>query len=178
MGSFLASGVIVIGTLAAIAWAPWPQGAAEETWVYPKQRYVEFGQLYGSARGFVSTRRAPGFTIYPADGAAPSFQVRCRGAVVLQVESTTLSLALRLPADALERAPETEALYLNLQQLMMFAQVEGVSIPDGQARPWWGAGPAVPEDERCALPSGGRLIDWYRAVRSVVWALVERDRFW
>ncbi|AWH17635.1 hypothetical protein C1922_10125 [Stenotrophomonas sp. ZAC14D2_NAIMI4_7] len=178
MKSFVASGVIVIGALAAIAWLPWPQGTAEATRAYPKAGFVEYGQLYGSAHGFVSTRRAPGFTVYPADAAAPSFQVRCRGVVVLQVESTTTAVTLRLPADALQRAPETEALFLDLQQLMMFAQIEGVSIPDGYARPWWKAGPAVPEDERCALPSGGRLIDWYRAVRSVVRALVVRERFW
>lgn len=78
----------------------------------------------------------------------------------------------------LQRAPETEAPYLDLQQLMAFNQIEGVSIPDGRARPWWRAGPAVPKDERCALPSGGRLMDWYRAVRSVLWALVEPARFW
>ncbi|WP_127564015.1 hypothetical protein [Stenotrophomonas indicatrix] len=96
----MASGLMVIGALAAIALLPWPQSAAEEKWVYPKAGFVEFGQLYGSAHGFVSTRRATGFTIYPADAGAPSFQVRCRSFPVLKVESATTTVSLRLPADA------------------------------------------------------------------------------
>ncbi|AWH30917.1 hypothetical protein C1931_19325 [Stenotrophomonas sp. YAU14A_MKIMI4_1] len=172
MRSFLASGLMVITALAAIACLPWPQSAAEQKWVYPKMGFAEFEKLYGSAHEFVSTRRATGFTIYPADAVAPSFQVRCKGFPVLRVERTKPTVALRLPADALQRAPESEALYLDLQQLMALNQIEGVSIPDGRARPWWRAGPRVPKDERCALSSGGRLMDWYRAVRSMLSALV------
>ncbi|AWH21515.1 hypothetical protein C1933_09960 [Stenotrophomonas sp. ZAC14D2_NAIMI4_6] len=168
MRSFVPSALMVIAALAAISLLPWPQSAAEETWVYPKMEFAEFEKLYGSAHEFVSTRRATGFTIYPADAVAPSFQVRCKGFPVLRVERTKPTVALRLPADALQRAPESDTLYLDLQQLMAFNQVEGVSIPDGRARPWWRAGPPVPKDERCALPSGGRLIDWYRGLRSVV----------
>ncbi|AWH25388.1 hypothetical protein C1932_09955 [Stenotrophomonas sp. YAU14D1_LEIMI4_1] len=168
MRQFVSSGLMVIAALAAIACLPWPQSAAEETWVYPKVGFAEFEKLYGSAHEFVSTRRATGFTIYPADAVAPSFQVRCKGFPVLRVERTKPTVALRLPADALQRAPESEALYLDLQQLLAFNQIEGVSIPDGRARPWWRAGPAVPKDERCSAPSGGRLIGWYRAVRSVL----------
>ncbi|MBK0026238.1 hypothetical protein IAE57_08675 [Stenotrophomonas sp. S48] len=164
---------MVLAALAAVALLPWPQTAAEEKWVYPKVGFAEFEKLYGSAHEFVSTRRATGFTIYPANAVAPSFQVRCKGFPVLRVERTKPTVALRLPADALERAPETEALYLDLQQLMAFNQVEGVSIPDGRARPWWRAGPPVPRNERCAPPSGDRMIDWYSAVRSVV-----RNQFW
>ncbi len=159
---------MVIAGLAAIALLPWPQSAAEETWVYPKVGFAEFEKLYGSAHGFASERRATGFTIYPADAVARSFQVRCKGFPVLRVERTKPTVALRLPADALQRAPETEALYLDLQQLMAFNQIEGVSVPDGRARPWWRAGPVVPRNERCAPPSGGRLIDWYRTLRSVL----------
>ena len=164
---------MVIAALAAIACLPWPQSAAEEKWVYPKVGFAEFEKLYGSAHGFVSERRATGFTIHPADAVAPSFQVRCKGFPVLRVERTKPTVALRLPADALQRAPEAEALYLDLQQLMAFNQIEGTSIPDGRARPWWRAGPPVPKDERCAPASSGRLIDWYRALRSAV-----RDQFW
>ncbi|AWH29208.1 MULTISPECIES: hypothetical protein [Stenotrophomonas] len=164
---------MVLGALAAIACLPWPQSAAEEKWVYPKVGFAEFEKLYGSAHEFVSTRRATGFTIYPADAVAPSFQVRCKGFPVLRVERTKPTVALRLPADALQRAPESEALYLDLQHLLALNQIEGVSIPDGRARPWWRAGPPVPKDERCSAPSGGRLIDWYGALRSAV-----RDRFW
>ncbi|HAL21679.1 MAG TPA: hypothetical protein DCP40_02930 [Stenotrophomonas sp.] len=178
MRSFVTSGLMVIGALAAIACLPWPQSAAEQKWVYPKTGFAEFEKLYGSAHGFVSTRRATGFTIYPADAVAPSFQVRCKSFPVLRVERTKATVALRLPADALQRAPESEALYLDLQQLMALNQLEGVSIPDGRARPWWRAGPAVPKDERCASQSGGRLMDGYRAVRSMLSALVERDRYW
>lgn len=104
----------------------------------------------------VHTGLFPRGTLYSrtgvADAAAPSFLKRCKGVVVLQVNSTPASVGFRLLADALQSASDAEALYADLQQRMAFGRIEGVSTRDGEARAWWSAG------RRCRRMSGVRCL--------------------
>ncbi|WP_312706816.1 cold-shock protein [Stenotrophomonas sp.] len=156
MKAYLIAVVAVCGVLAAAVWQQWPDPPEPEDQVHTYRTLQDFDYslLEGHARGLAMAKARQGFAFHTQHGGTASFQVSCKGVGVMDVQSTPPMMRVRLPADALSRAPDIERLHSHFQGWLGIApgDVEAAVEPSWvQARILrmrWGV---VPDEARCGL---------------------------
>lgn len=139
--------VVAAGTL-------WPEPAEPEAFTYRSVSDHAFWKLRVHALQFAEARSREGFEFAEATPASASFQVRCKGTVVLQVEARQPHLLIKLPLGAKQRAPAIVHLQATLQwplkPLPYLEQIlAGVQEPTVMDRLLQISTGAVLEAERC-----------------------------
>jgi len=141
-------------TLVIAARTLWPEPVDPEPFTYRSVPDEAFLKLRTHAQRFVEARSREGFEFAEATPASASFQVLCKGALLLHVETQPPHLLIKVPLGARQRAPAIVHLQATLQwplkPLPYLDQfLAGVQEPTVMNRPrlvWAGA---VPADERC-----------------------------
>jgi len=135
--------------------------AGEEVSAYRKLSFVEYRVLRGDAMAYAASQAYQGFSFHSRPDGAGSFEIRCRGVVVMEVENGPARVLLRMPSDALKRAPDIARL-LELFQHWMVEDSSHARLLDERGEPRWLQAwlrhvvEGVPRRERC-LPWGWSL---------------------
>jgi hypothetical protein len=122
--------------LIAVVWAAWPAPASDREWAYQKLKPFDYRLLHGDALGFVTAKAVEGFEFHTRYAGATSFEIRCKGVVVMQVESAPSRVLIRMPADAVWRAPDIERLRMSFERWLFVQQIEGRLLVE-RAGPSW-----------------------------------------
>lgn len=153
--------IVVIGTV----WAGWPEPAGDQVWAYQKLQPADYRALHSDALGFVTAKAKEGFELHTRYAGATSFEIRCKGVLVMDVENAPSRVLIRMPADARWRAPDIERLRLSFERWLDLHQSQGRLLVE-RAEPSWvearfgGFSGAVPDGQRCLLgASDGRRPD-------------------
>lgn len=149
-----AAGVAVCGVFAAVVWLHWPDAMSDRVWAYEPLHQVNHRLLRGDAQGFVAAKAEQGYALRRRHGGGTSFQVLCKGVRVLDVTIAPSRVVMRMPADALWRAPDVEHLRVSLHQWLQHGQGRRQWLV-AQREPTWlqmrvrGAGVPPVNGERC-----------------------------
>ncbi|CAH0196203.1 cold-shock protein [Stenotrophomonas lactitubi] len=149
--------IVLIGAM----WAGWPEPAGEHVWAYQKLRPADYRLLHSDALGFVTAKADEGFELHTRYAGVTSFEIRCKGVLVMDVENAPSRVLIRVPADALTRAPDIERLRLSFERWLDLHQSKGRLLVES-ARPSWlearfgRFGGAVPDQQRCLFEDPGR----------------------
>lgn len=153
MRAGLLAAVAACGVVAATVWWQWPAPPEDQVHGYTTLQDFDYSLLEGHARGLAMAKARQGFDFHSEDGGAAAFQVRCKGVVVMDVQNTPPLMRVRLPADALSRAPDIERLHSHFQGWLGIAAGDVV----GAGEPSWVQARilrmqrGVPDDARCVL---------------------------
>jgi hypothetical protein len=90
-----------------------------------------------------------------------SFEIRCKGVLVMDVENAPSRVLIRMPADARWRAPDIERLRLSFERWLDYHQSQGALLVQSAGTSWIEAlfgrfNGAVPDGQRCLLGTAGR----------------------
>lgn len=159
-------GLAAAAVCAAITVAVWmglPEPAGDQVWAYQKLRPADYRLLYSDALGFVAAKADEGFELYTRHAEATSFEIRCKGVVVMDVENVPSRVLIRLPADARWRAPDIELLRGSFERWLDLHQSEGRLLMERAGPSWVEArfgrfDGLVPDEQRCL--SGVSHSDW------------------
>ncbi|MCW2067568.1 UNVERIFIED_ORG: hypothetical protein M2420_002931 [Stenotrophomonas maltophilia] len=156
------------GSAAAVAcivlisamWAGWPEPAGDQVWAYPKQQPADYRLLHSDALGFVTTKADEGYELHTRYAGVTSFEIRCKGVLVMDVENAPSRVLIRMPADALWRAPDIERLRLSFERWLDYHKSQGRLLVESAGTSWietlFGRfSGAVPEGQRCLLGTAG-----------------------
>ncbi|MBA0447553.1 cold-shock protein [Stenotrophomonas maltophilia] len=155
----VAACIAVIGAV----WAAWPKPAGDQVWAYQKLQPADYRLLYSDALGFLTVKADEGFELYTRFSGATSFQIRCKGVVVMDVENAPSRVLIRLPPDARWRAPDIELLRVSFERWLDLHQSEGRLLVESAGPSWVEArfgrfDGLVPDEQRCL--SGVSHSDW------------------
>lgn len=142
--------LVVIGSV----WAAWPEPARDHVWRFQKLRTADNRLLHDDALGFVAAKRDEGFELHVAYSGGTSFVIRCKGVPVMDVENTPSHVLIRMPADAVWRAPDIERLRIRFERWLFVQQSEGRLLVERAGPSWVEArlgrsSAAVPDGQRC-----------------------------
>jgi len=137
-------------------WARWPEPAGDQVWAYQKPQPGDYRLLRGDALGFVAAKANEGFDLHTRYSEATSFEIRCKGVRVMTVENFHTRVLIRMPADALWRAPDIGRLYLSFQRWLDYEQGHGQARVEPEEPSWLEARlrrvvERVPRGQRCVL---------------------------
>lgn len=162
----VAACIVVIG----VVWAGWPAPSADQAWSYQKLQPVDARALHGDALGFVTANAHEGFELHTRHAEAASFEIRCKGILVMGVENTPSRVLIRMPADAARRAPDVEHLRASFERWLEHHQSRGRLLVERAGPSWIEArfgrfNGVVPDGQRCLQgPHGSR---WPRSPLAV-----------
>lgn len=108
-----------LATVAAVALAgtacvQQPAPGSDRVWAYPMAHEFDFRMIHDDARGFAAAKAHEGFEFRSLGPAADGFEIRRHDVVVMEVERGPSRVVVRMPADALQRAPGVGRLLLNV----------------------------------------------------------------
>ncbi|WP_234026094.1 cold-shock protein [Stenotrophomonas maltophilia] len=155
----LAAAAVCIALIGAV-WAEWPEPAGDQVWAYQKLQPVDYRLLHSDARGFVTAKADEGFELHARHAQATSFEIRCKGVLVMDVENAPSRVLIRMPADALWRAPNIERLRSSCERWLDLRQSQGRLLVESAGPSWvearFGRSTGlVPEEQRCLLGAPG-----------------------
>ncbi|MFV7454444.1 cold-shock protein [Stenotrophomonas maltophilia] len=113
----VAAAVVCIAVIGAV-WAAWPEPVGDQVWAYQKLQPADYRLLHSDALGFVTVKADEGFELHTRFSGATSFEIRCKDVVVLDVENAPSRVLIRMPTDALRRAPDIAHLHANFRRLL------------------------------------------------------------
>ncbi|MDN8644345.1 cold-shock protein [Stenotrophomonas indicatrix] len=147
--------IVVIGAV----WAEWPEPAGDQVWAYQKLQPVDYRLLHSDALGFVTAKADEGFELHTRYAGVTSFEIRCKGVLVMDVENGPSRVLIRMRADALTRAPDIERLRLSFERWLDYHQSQGALLVESAGTSWIEAlfgrfSGALPGGQRCLLGSG------------------------
>ncbi|MNV08613.1 hypothetical protein D3C71_990800 [compost metagenome] len=148
--------IVLIGAM----WAGWPEPAGEQVWAYQKLRPADYRLLHSDALGFVTAKADEGFALHTRYAGVTSFEIRCKGVLVMDVENAPSRVLIRMPADALWRAPDIERLRLSFERWLEYHKSPGRLLVESATPSWLEArfgrfSGAGPEGQRCLLGTAG-----------------------
>ncbi|WP_171954931.1 cold-shock protein [Stenotrophomonas geniculata] len=146
----VAACIAVIGAV----WAAWPEPAGDQVWAYQKLQPADYRLLHSDALGFVTVKADEGFELHTRFSGASSFEIRCKGVLVLDVENVPSRVLIRMPADARWRAPDIERLRISFERWLDLHQSQGRLLVESAGPSWVEArfgrlDRSVPDDQRC-----------------------------
>ncbi|OJH81317.1 MAG: cold-shock protein [Stenotrophomonas maltophilia] len=156
----LAAAAVCIALIGAV-WAGWPEPAGDQVWAYQKLQPVDYRLLHSDALGFVTAKADEGFELHTRYAGVTSFEIRCKGVLVIDVENAPSHVLNRVPADALTRAPDIERLRLSFERWLDYHQSQGALLVQSAGTSWIEAllgrfNESVPDEQRCLLGTAGR----------------------
>ncbi|AUI09350.1 MULTISPECIES: cold-shock protein [Stenotrophomonas] len=169
----LAAAVVCIAVIGAM-WVEWPEPAGDQVWAYQKLRPADYRLLHSDALGFVTAKAYEGFELYARHAGATSFEIRCKGVLVMDVENAPSRVLIRMPADARWRAPDIERLRSSFERWLDLHQSQGRLLVESAGPSWVEARfgrftGLVPDEQRCLLGGPGhRQADPSNHVRAEV----------
>src|SRR2546427_322255 len=95
----LAAATVCASIMGAV-WVGWPEPAGDQVWAYQKLQPVDYRLLHSDALGFVTAKAQEGFELRTRYAGTTSFEIRCKGVLVLDVENAPSRVLIRMPADA------------------------------------------------------------------------------
>lgn len=142
--------IAVIGAM----WVEWPEPAGDQLWAYQKLQPADYRLLHSDARGFVTAEAHEGVELHARHAEATSFEIRCKGVVVMEVENAPSRVLIRMPADARWRAPDIELLRIGFERWLDLHQSQGRLLVESAGPPWveerFGRfNGAMPDEQRC-----------------------------
>ncbi|HED4876163.1 TPA: cold-shock protein [Stenotrophomonas maltophilia] len=149
--------IVLIGAM----WAGWPEPAGEQVWAYQKLQPADYRLLHSDALGFVTAKADEGFELHTRYAGVTSFEIRCKGVLVMDVENAPSRVLIRVPADALWRAPDIERLRISFVRWLDLHQSQGQLLAGSAGSSWLETrlrrfnGP-VPDPQRCLFEDPGR----------------------
>ncbi|MDG2510972.1 cold-shock protein [Stenotrophomonas maltophilia] len=157
-------GLAAAAVCAAITVAVWmglPEPAGDQVWAYQKLRPADYRLLYSDALGFVTVKADEGFELHVRHAGETSFEIRCKGVLVMHVENAPSRVLIRMPADARWRSPDIEQLRISFERWLLVQQIEGRLLVERAGPSWVEArfgrlGGAVTDDQRCVFRDPGR----------------------
>ena len=111
----LAAAAVCASIMAAV-WMGWPEPAGDQVWAYQKLRPADYRLLHSDALGFVTAKAHEGLELHARHPGATSFEIRCKGVPVMDVENAPSRVLIRMPADARWRAPDIERLRTSFER--------------------------------------------------------------
>lgn len=91
----LAAAAVCIALIGAV-WAEWPEPAGDQVWAYQKLQPVDYRLLHSDALGFVTAKADEGFELHTRYAGVTSFEIRCKGVLVMDVENAPSRVLIRL----------------------------------------------------------------------------------
>lgn len=151
----LIAGAVCIAVI-GVVWAAWPKPAVDQVWAYQKLQQADYRLLHSDALGFVTAKAQEGFELHTRYAGTTSFEIQCKGVVVLDVENAPSRVLIRMPADALQRAPDIERLRLSFERWLDLHQNQGQLLVESAGPSWVEAWfgrftGSVPKGEQCLL---------------------------
>lgn len=153
MRARLLAAVAACGVVAATVWWQWPAAPEDQVHAYTILQDFDYSLLEGDARGLATAKGRQGFDFHTGGGGVAAFQVRCKGVVVMDVQNAPPLVLIRMPADALWRAPDIAQLHRRFQRWLGIAPGDVV----GAGEPSWVQARilrmqrGVPDDARCVF---------------------------
>ncbi len=149
--------IVMIGAV----WPGWPEPAGDQVWAYQKLQPADYRLLHSDALGFVTAKADEGFELHTRYAGVTSFEIRCKGVLVMDVENAPSRVLIRVPADALTRAPGIEHLRLSFERWLDYHQSPGRLLVESAGTSWIEAlfghfNESVPDEQRCLLGTAGR----------------------
>lgn len=142
--------------LISAMWAGWPEPAGDQVWAYQKLQPADYRLLHSDALGFVTAKADEGFELHTRYAGVTSFEIRCKGVRVLAVENASPRVVIRIPTDALRRAPDIAYLHANFRRWLSQdpSRARLLAAPDEPS--WFEARlrsvlGRVPRKQRCGL---------------------------
>lgn len=142
--------------LAVAVWMHWPEPAGEQVWAYQTLRAFDYRLLRSDALGFVAAKAQEGFELHTRYSEATSFEIRRKGVRVLAVENASPRVVIRIPTDALRRAPDIAYLHANFRRWLS-QDPSGARLLAAPDEPSWFEArlrsvlERVPRKQRCGL---------------------------
>lgn len=138
----------------------WPEPAGDQVWAYQKLRPADYRLLHSDALGFVTAKAHEGFELHARHAGATSFEIRCKGVLVMDVENAPSRVLIRMPADARWRAPDIERLRSSFGRWLDLHQSQGRLLVESAGPSWVEArlgrlDRSVPDDQRCVFRDPG-----------------------
>ncbi|UXB23964.1 cold-shock protein [Stenotrophomonas maltophilia] len=155
----LAAAVVCIAVIGAML-VEWPEPTGDQVWAYQKLQPADYRLLHSDARGFVTAKAHEGFELHARHAGATSFEIRCRGVVVMDVENAPSRVLIRMPADARWRAPDIERLRTSFERWLDLHQSQGRLLVESAGPSWverrFGRfNGLVLDEQRCLLGAPG-----------------------
>lgn len=150
----IAASAALCAMLAGVVWLYWPNTASDRVWAYEALPGAGYPRLLGDAQGYVAANASQGLALHQWRGEGPVFEVLCKGVRVMDVESGPTRLVIRMPADALWRAPGIRHLRLGLQQRLDYGRAAPWMLVS-RSEPTWlevrlhASTGSVPDEQRC-----------------------------
>ena len=156
----LAAAAVCIAVIGAM-WMEWPEPAGDQVWAYQKLQPADYRLLHSDALGFVTAKAHEGFELHARHTGAMSFEIRCKGVLVMDVENAPSRVLIRMPADAHWRAPDIERLRLSFERWLDLHQSQGRLLVENAGPSWVEARLGrfyrpVSDDQRCVFKDPGR----------------------
>ncbi|WP_329772611.1 cold-shock protein [Stenotrophomonas maltophilia] len=155
----LAAAAVCIAVIGAM-WVEWPEPASDQVWAYQKLQPADYRLLHSDALGFVTAKALEGFELHTRHAGATSFEIRCKGVLVMDVENAPSRVLIRMPADARWRAPDIERLRTSFERWLDLHQSQGRLLVESAGPSWVEArlgrlDSSVPDDQRCVFRDPG-----------------------
>lgn len=155
----LAAAAVCIAVIGAMC-VEWPEPAGDQVWAYQKLQPADYRLLHSDARGFVTAKADEGFELHARHAKATSFEIRCKGVLVMEVENAPSRVLIRMPADARWRAPDIERLRSSFERWLDLHQSQGKLLVESAGPSWVEARfgrftGLMPDEQRCHF--GGQL---------------------
>lgn len=155
----LAAAAVSIAVIGAM-WVEWPEPAGDQVWAYQKLRPADYRLLHSDALGFVTAKAREGFELHARHASATSFEIRCKGVLVMEVENAPSRVLIRMPADARWRAPDIERLRISFERWLDLHQSQGRLLVESAGPSWVEArfgrfNGLVLDEQRCLLGAPG-----------------------
>ncbi len=151
----LAAAAVCIAVIGAM-WVEWLEPAGDQVWAYQKLQPADYRLLHSDALGFVTAKAHEGSELHARHAGATSFEIRCKGVRVLAVENASPRVVIRIPTDALRRAPDIAHLHANFRRLLSQAPNRARLLWASDEPSWLGARlhsalGRVPRKQPCGL---------------------------
>jgi len=134
----------------------WPDPAGEQIQAYQALHAFDCRSLRSDALGFVATKAQDGFELHTFYSEATPFEIRCKGVRVLAVENASPRVVIRIPTDALWRAPNIGYLHANFRRWLSQSPSSAWLLVAPDTLSWFesrlrGVLGRVPRTQRCGL---------------------------
>lgn len=151
----LAAAAVCIAVIGAM-WVEWPEPAGDQVWAYRKLQPADYRLLHSDALGFVTAKAHEGFELHARYAGVTSFEIRCKGVLVMEVENARSRVLIRMPADARWRAPDIERLRISFERWLDLHQSQGRLLVESAGPSWVEArfgrfNGLVLDEQRCLL---------------------------
>ena len=116
--------------------------------------------VHSDALGFVTAKALEGFELHTRHAGATSFEIRCKGVLVMDVENAPSRVLIRMPADARWRAPDIERLRISFERWLDLHQSRGRLLVESAGPSWVEArfgrfNGLVRDEQRCLFGAPG-----------------------